>query len=286
MSTRQKLVKSLLVQSLWRVIGRRNLVRLGRFLSNEARLDVPNNSVSNGECAVQQCVLRKDQGVDTICVFDVGANVGQWTSSLLEASGRLGRQTEVYAFEPCNETFDTLKQNLEANGLSALVHINNVALSSGQEKRSFYSAGDNIGINGLYPIRETIPQKQTVTELETETLGNYCVKNGIAHIDYLKVDTEGHDLEVLYGAKNLFSAGAIDIAQFEYNHRWIAARHYLRDVFDYFVPLGYAIGKITPKGIEFYSAWDPELETFREGNYLLVRPVYKDIFPQIAWWKQ
>lgn len=276
--------KYMLVQSLRVAIGRKNLVRLGRFLSNEARLDVQNSSSSNGEHAVQQRVLAKNQGSEKLCVFDVGANVGEWTSALLVEGRRLGREISVHAFEPCSETSVTLERNLETDGLFRSVQVNTVALSSDNEKRLFYSVGGNIGVNGLYPVVTEVPREQTVTELETDTLDNYCVTNGISHIDYLKVDTEGHDLEVLYGGKDLFTAGAIDIAQFEYNHRWINARHYLRDAFDYFSPLGYEIGKITPKGIEFYRAWHPELETFREGNYLVVRPAYKGLFPQIAWW--
>jgi hypothetical protein len=32
--------------------------------------------------------------------------------------------------------------------------------------------------------------------------------------------------------------------------------------------LGYRVGKVTPRGIEFYEAWHPELESFKEGNYV------------------
>jgi len=72
--------------------------------------------------------------------------------------------------------------------------------------------------------------------------------------------------------------------QFEYNHRWVFSRHFLRDAFEFMRPLGYEIGKVTPKGIEFYAGWHPELETFREGNYLACRAEWVNRFPRIEWW--
>lgn len=51
------IVKSLLLNVLWYALGRRNLVRLARFLNNEFRLDVNNDPATNGETMVQSTVL-------------------------------------------------------------------------------------------------------------------------------------------------------------------------------------------------------------------------------------
>ena len=40
-------------------------------------------------------------------------------------------------------------------------------------------------------------------EVKTDTLDNYCEENNIDNIDILKIDTEGSELEVLEGAKNI-----------------------------------------------------------------------------------
>ncbi len=77
---------------------------------------------------------------------------------------------------------------------------------------------------------------------------------------------------------------AIRALQFEYNHRWIHAKHFLKEVFDLLSPLGYEIGKITPRGIEFYSEWTAELESFREGNYLAALPEARPLFPFVKEW--
>ena len=65
-----------------------------------------------------------------------------------------------------------------------------------------------------------------------DTLDSYVDRAGPDHVTLVKIDTEGHDLAVMRGAQTLFTEQRISIAQFEYNHRWIYARCYLRDVFD------------------------------------------------------
>jgi len=89
---------------------------------------------------------------------------------------------------------------------------------------------------------------------------------------------------VLEGAQSLVSEGRIGVIQFEYNWRWIGARRFLKDAFDTLGGCGYRIGKVTPRGVECYGAWHPELETFREGNYLAYLPSWADRLPTFPWW--
>src|SRR3954447_20573133 len=91
-------------------------------------------------------------------------------------------------------------------------------------------------------------------------------------------------MAILEGAESLLQNGIIDVIQFEYNHRWIAAGRFLRDAFTLFRRHGYCLGKVTPRGVEFYDHWDSELESFREANYLACRPELKSDFPSVAWW--
>lgn len=276
--------KSTLLNVLWTTLGRKNLVRLGRFLSNGGRLDVLNDPETNGETRVQEEFLAGHPSSAPLVVFDVGANIGDWTKVMLELAASRSGETSIHAFEPGDETLVTLHRNLAAWSLTDKVVVNDVALSSKAETRKYYSLGANAGVNGLYPVNDTDPQ--AISEIETQTLDGYCEQAGLSHVHFVKVDTEGHDMEVLYGAKGMLEKQAIDALQFEYNYRWINARHYLRDAFDYFQPLGYQLGKVTPHGIEFYPGWDPELERFVEANFLAVKPSAVPAFSTISWWKQ
>ena len=69
--------------------------------------------------------------------------------------------------------------------------------------------------------------------------------------------------------------------QFEINHRWIFSRTYLKDAFELLGEFGYSIGKILPGGVEFYSEWDSQLETFCENNYLACTPSLQPIFNEL-----
>ena len=106
--------------------------------------------------------------------------------------------------------------------------------------------------------------------IDKTTVEEYCNLVNIKRIHFMKCDTEGHDMEVLIGAKALFKESRILVCQFEYNLRWIDSRHFLKDVFDLIVKLPYTIGKITPNGILYYEKYHPELDRFFEGNYLIV----------------
>jgi len=277
----ERFLKRQLIRSLWFCLGRKNLVRLGRFLTNESRLDVPNDSETNGERMVIERVLT-EIAPQKATVFDVGANVGGWARTTIAKAQELGTEVCVHTFEPCRDTFDALTRNLRQDVASGRALLNNIAMSSTVGTRRFYSFGANVGINSFYPTNGV--QYQRIEDVETQTIDAYCSKGGVPRLHFVKVDTEGHDIEVLHGARGMIEAKRVDVIQFEYNFRWISSRRYLKDAFDYLVPLGYSIGKVTPLGIEFYSEWSPELETFREANFLAVGEALKDAFPRIEWW--
>jgi FkbM family methyltransferase len=256
------------------IAGRKNAVRLGRALSMAARRDIANDMASNGELLVQQVVLRDAQG--PLCIFDVGANAGHWSSSLLAAAA--GRDIEIHVFEPASATFAILKNNLAAAGQR--IHFVQQALSSAPGSAQLHIVGDGLGVNSLHH-RADASGAETIT---LNTVDDYCAAAGITRIDLIKIDAEGHDLSVMEGAKRMLASKSIAAMQFEYNQRWIDSRHFLKDAFELLQPLGYEIGKATPKGIEFYPAYHFELESYREGNYLACLPALKDVFPQLKWW--
>jgi FkbM family methyltransferase len=282
----QDVIKKAVVGSLWTMLGRRNIVRLGRLLSNEGRFDVSNDMAANGEFMVQQIAIRHTKADQKPVFFDVGANVGEWTRFLLKAARSQGVSLEAHAFEPCAATHEILRRNIEGeqDALRQVV-ARRKAMSSQRGNADLNIVGDGYGTNSLHPVTSgQVPARCETIDLET--LDDYCREMGISHITLMKIDTEGHDMSVLEGGLAMLKQGAIELIQFEYNFRWVFSRHFLRDAFDLLAPLGYSIGKVTPKGIEFYREWHPELETFREGNYLACGSEWVARLPQIVWWNE
>jgi FkbM family methyltransferase len=240
------------------LLGRRQVVRAARFALHRARLDVPNDPAGNGEHALQRWVLRSLPAEAPITVLD----------------GRL----RLHAFEPVAETYRLLCDQLPASVL-----VRHLAMSDQSGEITMHVLA-NAGTNSLYETSmassATHPEKAVAT-----TVDDYRSAHDLTSIDLLKIDTEGHDLAVLRGAEKSLRQQAITVVQFEYNHRWVPARYFLKDAFDLLLPLGYRLGKLTPRGMESYPAWDPELETFIEGNYLACTEEFARMLPQVPWWK-
>jgi FkbM family methyltransferase len=262
-----------------RALGRRAVIRAARYVLLRARLDYPNDMTFNGESDLQRWALRLAPSGE-VHVADVGANLGLWSRSLLAAALAEGRGSDLrlHAFEPDTRAFARLARALEG----ACASLNPVALSDRQGTSAFHVVAPAAGTNSLHPAPGVPVTAETVP---TVTLDSYAVRSGIPRFVLVKIDTEGHDLTVLRGARTLLAGHRIAVVQFEYNHRWVFARSFLRDAFDFLTGLGYRIGKLTPKGVEFYPGWDAELETFVEGNYVACDPMAAESLPAVRWWK-
>lgn len=265
------------LRSLMRLSGRSFPYRVGRLLMNEARFDAPNDPACNGERGVQATVLRHPQPGRKTVVFDVGANVGNWTCAILEQAEDLA-DLEVHAFEPCTGTYDMLVSRIGALAGPANVVPVRKACSSSAGTGALHIVGIGAGTNSLTCAEHT----DSVEQVELISIDDYCHTSNINHVSLLKIDAEGHDIEVIKGATRMLQQQDIDVLQFEYNQRWIFNCAFLRDVFSILSPLGYRIGKVTPYGVEFYERWDWELETFREGNYLACLPQWISHFNRIV----
>lgn len=263
------------------IVGRKIMVRVGRFLSNWGRLDVPNDMHTNGELLLLRSFVSVADRRQHHIFVDAGANVGDWALALLDICAEYHLHSfSLHCFEPHPVTFDTLSRRVKAHALGGRVRLFQQALSDDDANAALFIVGDNAGTNSLHPIRAAM---QSLT-IQTVSLESHAERHDIQSILYMKVDTEGHDMRVLKGASRLLREGRIVALQFEYNFRWILSRCFLKDVFDLDLDGRYRIGKVTPGGFESYTAWHPELESFREGNYMLCQAEHLASLPHVDWW--
>jgi len=280
MTNASRRVAAVATDATCRALGRRAVIRAARYVLLRARLDYPNEMATNGESALQRWMLRLAPGGE-VHVADVGANVGRWSRSMLAAASAANRACDLrlHAFEPDARAYARLTQALDG----APAALSAVALSDRHGSTAFHVVAPGAGTNSLHPSPGATAAAETVP---TITLDSYAGQSGVPRFALVKVDTEGHDLTVLRGARTLLSEQRIAIVQFEYNHRWVFARAFLRDAFEFMAEFGYRIGKLTPKGVEFYPGWDAGLETFVEGNYVACDPGMARRLPVVTWWKE
>lgn len=134
-------------------------------------------------------------------IFDVGANIGQ---STIEYKSYFPN-AEVHAFEPINPTFEKLKSNVST--LNS-VYPNKFALSSSSGSKEIYLSASSL-TNSLRNDVTNQSKPRDSQIIYTNTLDNYLKEKSLDKIDFLKTDTEGHDLEVLKGGSTLLDKGYI-----------------------------------------------------------------------------
>jgi FkbM family methyltransferase len=139
-------------------------------------------------------------------VFDLGANLGQYTLLSAKAVGPGGK---VHSFEPSSSMFEELRFNIDLNDVSALCVANRLAVSDtrGIAWLSKHAPGGEV-FDSLAPDHLSSQQKVTGYEkVETTTVDAYVRENDIPRVDFLKIDIEGAELPALRGARKLLSDG-------------------------------------------------------------------------------
>lgn len=226
---------------------------------------------SNGEFAVQSAVVRVGTGLTEPVFFDIGANVGECSANLLKKAREagIGNSLRLFCFEPNPKCIAKIQERIAGFGNRRCVTIVPKIVTDEPGQASFFLTGETAGSSSLRIDDKT--QRGTQIDAECITIDGFCSANGIDSVLFAKVDTEGNDMRVLDGATEMLRAGRICYLQFEYNHRWILFRNFLKDVFELVEPLGYKVAKVTSEGLEVYPRWHFELEVFWEGNYLIGR---------------
>lgn len=267
---------------------RRQVAHFARRLMNKSLGENNGDFKSNGELFLLRQVLNYRQKSKKIIIFDVGANVGEWTTSLLKIAveQKIINNMNIYSFEPSKYTFSILKSNLEKNYYGGGIHTINSGIGSAQGLTKFYINKDGVGTNSLYKRRlEGLGIFYDKSEtIQVTTIDIFCREAGVEYIDFLKIDVEGHELAVIRGAADMLKKQAIDYIQFEYGGCWIDSRTLFMDMYDFLTGYEYAIGKIMPSGIEFYDKYDERLETFQMANFLVCKPALSRNFVKIKPW--
>lgn len=190
-----------------------------------------------------------------LVIFDVGANVGNYSLYIK----KINPNTDIYAFEPHPKTFQKLEKTASQNNFNAF----NVGCGESEGNLTIYDYAQNDGSShaSLYKgVMEDIYQKESIaTEVKIIPLDPFIekliVENKISQIDLLKIDTEGHELAVLQGAKSALEKGIIKAIHFEFNSMNIISRTFFKDFMD-LLP-NYQFYRMLPDSLHKIEKYDP-----------------------------
>ncbi|MEN8677625.1 MAG: FkbM family methyltransferase, partial [Alteriqipengyuania sp.] len=229
---------------------------------------------ASGEIYIQQKVAAALTRKPGAAVLDVGGNLGQWSIQFLKTARSGGVNLDTLAFhtfEPVPATREKLTVNIAAAGFETAVTIHPVALSDTVGETHINILGsETSGRNSIVddPLQQETPLDRLT--IRTTTLRDFCAETGIDHVDFIKIDAEGHDFHVIKGAESLLKDGRVGAIQFEYTKRWIDSRTFLKDVFALVASRRYTVYRAMPNRLERLEAWHPELERFFAANFVLV----------------
>ena len=116
----------------------------------------------------------------------------------------------IYCFEPSQKNFETLKKKTSSTDN---VFLNQMALGAENMKIEMFTNSQLSSMNSI--INHSSEQNRESEQVSMETLGLFTERKGIDKIDYLKIDTEGYDLEVLKGARGMLDDQAISFIESE-----------------------------------------------------------------------
>jgi FkbM family methyltransferase len=216
--------------------------------------------------AVKDALMK----VDSPVVFDVGANVGEYS---LQVRRYLSRAV-IYAFEPAKLTYEALVQRqAQVEGIK----LYNVGFSDSEKTAELYSytveGQESSPLASIDQRRSTQVldvQAYSHESIQVMTIDHFCEREGIDHIHFLKLDVEGHELAVLRGAQRMLEGGGISIIQFEFGPANIYSRTYFYD-FWHLLASAYDIYRVIPSGIVPIQYYGEHREIFLTTNYLAIR---------------
>jgi len=206
--------------------------------------------------------FQKNNKTSNPVIFDVGANIGKYTESVL----KFVNNPNVFCFEPSKNTYQILQKNL---GQYKNVKLNNFGLGKENKKSILFSSVNASGLASLYNrqldyLGITMDKKE---EVEIRKLDDYCDQESIQYIDLLKLDVEGNELDVLYGANRMLNKTSIGFIQFEFGGCNIDSRTYFRDFF-YLLKPNFNIYRILQDGIYPINKYSEMNEIFVTTNFL------------------
>lgn len=223
---------------------------------------------ANGERAM----LRRLAHAKPKVVFDVGANVGDWSQAVLD---EIPATEMIYAFEPTPTAF----AELQTKAGDRLTPINAALVD---HDGTIVLAGHPTDTRLTGAVREVICAMHGPSiEISAAAMRGdaFMASHRVSHIDLLKIDTEGAEPRVLDG----FGAAlkhCVDVIQFEYGTASVFTKFGL---LDFYALLGDAfdIGPVMPFGVEF-RAFHPTQETYRQPNFVAVTKRRPDIKAMLA----
>lgn len=195
-------------------------------------------------------------------IIDIGGNRGEYTAEIR----RRYQKVRICVFEPSPKNIGYLEERFAGDSKITIIPCA-VAGSSGQLDLFFDEPGSGLASLSKRRLDHFGINFNSSHSVKTIRFEDYWKEElNSRHIDFVKLDIEGHELSALTGfGLAIKSTGLI---QFEFGGANIDSRTYFQDLFYFFTNSGFDLYRITPFGactVNKYSEWD---EVFVTTNFI------------------
>jgi FkbM family methyltransferase len=185
-------------------------------------------------------------------VVEIGSNVGYYSLIISSEIGETGR---LFAFEANPDTYQILRDNIEINGFSNRVTLENKAVTDNVEKIAFQTLTKNPSGSRIveYSKLNQYTKEQKIIKVDSTSLDQYFNNKDIK-IGLIKMDAEGSEPHIFEGMKNLIINNANITIICEFNLPLISAasvdpQKFLEKIQSYGFILKYIDGDSNPKEV-------------------------------------
>jgi len=233
------------------------------FVENLAQIELGKGwdplEISPEVLAIEELLERRK--LANPVVFDVGANNGDWSLNF----AKMLPESRIFTFEPSRDAFIKLVENTKH---IKNIHNNNFGFG---ENEGFYTLYSDFYGSGMASLSQRdishlgikFEQEETI---EVKAIDNEVIKNkSLPTPNIIKVDVEGHEFDVLMGARETLRT--VEILQIEFGGTCIDTKTFFRNYWDLFKEYELEVFRLTPRGLCRINNYSERDEVFRFTNY-------------------
>lgn len=201
-------------------------------------------------------------------MFDIGANIGEYSSMLSDNSQTYGVELELHLFEPTKSCFETISKKFNSK---KSVILNNFGISDSSTTAQIFYDKEQSGLASLYQrnLDSYNLKLNQSEEIVLKRMNEYIEEKSIQHIDFIKIDIEGHELKAFNGFGSYLNSDFVDYIQFEYGGANLDSHSSLMEIYKFFENRDFSLAKMMPNGLEMRK-YSPFMDNFMYSNYVAI----------------
>lgn len=212
---------------------------------------------NNGDFFTQQTFINKDDSV-----IDIGSGEGVWSKSLLASIP----VRMLIAVDPVRDLCANL---YEKHFFREEFRIVCNVFGSENSENAFYVDKKDLKNSSIVDLSNLEKEIEKIPHF-TISFDNFFEQQKFEKINYVNIDTNGSEFQVIKGMSVTLSKKLVDYVSFNYTNNFKLTQSSLKDCYEIFTNNDYVLFKIFERGLLWISQWSDYLETYKDCRYIAI----------------